>query len=58
MTNPEARTPTATSSIFSAGDSKSSEQVRPTLDHLVELTCKAIVRDAKHGRLAIKAVQR
>ncbi len=32
--------------------------VRPTLDYLVELACKAIVRDAKRGRLAVKAVQR
>lgn len=32
--------------------------VRPTLDHLVELTCKAIVRAAKRGVLPAKAVSK
>lgn len=35
-----------------------SSDVRPTLDHLVELVGIRIVRDGKRRLLAIKAVQR
>jgi hypothetical protein len=48
-------------SIFTASQTHTGEQgaaVRPTLDHLVELTCKRIVSLGRRGVLPVKAVQR